>query len=139
VWENFRLSGLDPGAAAYRWEVSDVFRFLEVERARGARYDAIILDPPTVSGARAGSWAQKRDYPELIAAACALLPDEGGHLWVSSNTHRGPGILKHVEAGMALGGRTVDVLELGGLPPDYPTPASWPAARYLEVCQLRVA
>lgn len=137
--ENFRLSGLDPGAAAYRWEVSDVFRFLEVERARGARYDAIILDPPTVSGARAGSWAQKRDYPELIAAACALLPDEGGHLWVSSNTHRGPGILKHVEAGMALGGRTVDVLELGGLPPDYPTPASWPAARYLEVCQLRVA
>jgi hypothetical protein len=30
------------------------------------------------------------------------------------------------------------VLELGGLPPDFPTPANWPAARYLEVCQLRV-
>ena len=30
------------------------------------------------------------------------------------------------------------MLELGGLPPDYPTPLNWPAARYLEVCQVRV-
>ena len=66
---NFELSGLDP--AAQRWEVSDVFRFLEAERARRAAYDVVILDPPTVSGARAALWAQKRDYPELIAAACA--------------------------------------------------------------------
>jgi len=133
---NFALSGLD--AAAHRWEVSDVFKFLEAESARGARHDVIILDPPTVSGARASLWAQKRDYPELIAAACAVLPDAGGHLWISSNTHRGPGVLKHVEAGMVLARRDGQVLELGGLPPDYPTPLGWPAARYLEVCQLRV-
>jgi 23S rRNA (cytosine1962-C5)-methyltransferase len=136
--ENFRLSGLDPEAPAFRWETSDVFRFLEDERARRAVHDVIILDPPTVSGARATSWAQKRDYPELIAAACALLPDEGGHLWISSNTHRGPGILKHIGAGLALAGRSGAILELGGLPPDFPTPAHWPAARYLEVCQLWV-
>ena len=133
---NFALSGLD--AAAHRWEVSDVFRFLEAEAARRASHDVVILDPPTVSGARASLWAQKRDYPELIAAACAVLPEGGGHLWISSNTHRGPGVLKHVEAGMALARRESQVLELGGLPPDYPTPLDWPAARYLEVCQLRV-
>jgi 23S rRNA (cytosine1962-C5)-methyltransferase len=133
---NFALSELD--AAAHRWEVSDVFRFLEVERARRASYDVIILDPPTVSGARAALWAQKRDYPELIAAACAVLPEAGGHLWISSNTHKGPGVLAHVEAGVALAKRDAQVLELGGLPPDYPTPLDWPAARYLEVCQLRV-
>jgi 23S rRNA (cytosine1962-C5)-methyltransferase len=133
---NFALSGLD--AAAHRWEVSDVFRFLEAERERRATYDVVILDPPTVSGARAALWAQKRDYPELIAAACAVLPEEGGHLWVSSNTHRGPSVLKHVEAGLALAGRDAQILELGGLPPDYPTPLNWPAARYLEVCQVRV-
>ena len=136
--ENFRLSGLDPEAVPFRWETSDVFKFLDGERERRATYDVIILDPPTVSGARTASWAQKRDYPELIAAACALLPDDGGHLWVSSNTHRGPSILKHVDAGLALAKRGGDVLELGGLPPDFPTPANWPAARYLEVCQLRV-
>jgi 23S rRNA (cytosine1962-C5)-methyltransferase len=133
---NFALSGLDP--TPHRWEVSDVFRFLEAERAEGATHDVVILDPPTVSGARASLWAQKRDYPELIAAACALLPEAGGHLWISSNTHRGPGVLKHVESGLALARREAQVLELGGLPPDYPTPANWPAARYLEVCQLRV-
>jgi 23S rRNA (cytosine1962-C5)-methyltransferase len=136
--ENFRLSGIDPEAARFRWETSDVFRFLEAEHERGATYDAIILDPPTVSGARATSWAQKRDYPDLIAAACALLPEDGGHLWVSSNTHRGPSILKHVEAGLARAARPAALLELGGLPPDFPTPVGWPAARYLEVCQLAV-
>jgi 23S rRNA (cytosine1962-C5)-methyltransferase len=133
---NFALSGLD--AEAHRWEVSDVFRFLEAESARGATHDVVILDPPTVSGARAALWAQKRDYPELIAAACAVLPDAGGHLWISSNTHRGPSVLKHVEAGVALARREAQVLELGGLPPDYPTPLDWPGGRYLEVCQLHV-
>jgi 23S rRNA (cytosine1962-C5)-methyltransferase len=136
--ENFRLSGLDPEDARFRWETSDVFRFLDAERDRHAAYDVIILDPPTVSGARATSWAQKRDYPDLIAAACALLPEGGGHLWVSSNTHRGPSVLKHVEAGLARAGRPAALLELGGLPPDFPTPVGWPAARYLEVCQLSV-
>ena len=133
---NFALSGLD--AAAHRWEVSDVFRFLEGERERRATHEVIILDPPTVSGVRASLWAQKRDYPELIAAACAILPEAGGHLWISSNTHKGPSVLKHMEAGMALARREAQVLELGGLPPDYPTPLNWPAARYLEVCQVRV-
>ena len=65
------------------------------------------------------------------------MPEDGGHLWISSNTHRGPSVLKHVEAGLALAERA-RVLELGGLPPDFPTPVGWPAARYLEVCQLRV-
>lgn len=133
---NFALSGLDAGA--HRWEVSDVFRFLEAERERRTTHDVVILDPPTVSGARAALWAQKRDYPDLIAAACAVLPEAGGHLWISSNTHSGPTVLKHVTAGLALARRDAQVLELGGLPPDYPTPLTWPAARYLEVCQVRV-
>ena len=94
--------------------------------------------PTTSSFARSALWAQKRDYPDLIAAACAVLPDAGGHLWISSNTHKGPSVLAHVEAGLALAKRDAQVLELGGLPPDYPTPLAWPAARYLEVCQLRV-
>ncbi len=134
---NFALSGLDAGA--HRWEVSDVFRFLEAERERRTTHDFVILDPPTVSGARASMWAQKRDYPDLIAAACAVLPEEGGHLWISSNTHSGPTVLKHVSAGLALARRDAQVLELGGLPPDYPTPVNWPAARYLEVCQVRIS
>ena len=91
-----------------------------------------------MSGARASLWAQKRDYPELIAAACAVLPEEGGHLWVSSNTHRAPASSSTSRRAWRSPSAPAQVLEIGGLPPDYPTPVDWPAARYLEVCQLRV-
>jgi len=137
--ENARLAGLDPDDdTRFRFETSDVFRFLETAAVQPFRYDVIILDPPTVSGARASSWSQKNDYPDLIAKSCRLLSEEGGHLWISSNTHAGPSIMKHVTAGLALAKRRGAVLELGGLPPDFPTLSTWPSARYLEVAQLRV-
>jgi 23S rRNA (cytosine1962-C5)-methyltransferase len=137
--ENFRLSGLDPADPRYRFEVSDVRRFLERERERGTTYDSIILDPPTVSAARASQWSMKKDYPELISLATKLLPEEGGFLWVSGNTRRGPSVVRHVQEGIKLAGRSAVVLELGGLPPDFPTPVDWPDSRYLEICHARVS
>ena len=137
--ENFRLSGIDPESGGHRFEATDVLRFLKAESERGAAYDTIILDPPTYSAARAAGWSMKNDYPELIATAAGLLPRGGtGFLWVSANAHRGRSLLRHVEDGFALAGRTARVLEIGGLPPDYPTPLSYPEGRYLEVCYLEV-
>ena len=142
--ENFRLSGLgaegDAGGeqARHRFEVSDVRRFMEKERERGETYDTIILDPPTVSAARASQWSMKKDYPDLIALATRLFPAEGGFLWVSGNARKGPGVLRHVQEGLRRATRRAALLEVGGLPPDFPTPADWPESRYLEVCQLRV-
>jgi 23S rRNA (cytosine1962-C5)-methyltransferase len=135
--ENLRLSGFAGDDPRLRFVVSDVRRFMEKERAAGETYDTIILDPPTVSAARAAQWSMKKDYPDLIALATHLLPREGGLLWVSANTRRGPEVLQHVREGLRRGGRSGAVLELGGLPPDFPTPADWPESRYLEVCQLR--
>jgi 23S rRNA (cytosine1962-C5)-methyltransferase len=132
--ENFRLAGVDP--ERHRFEVSDVARFIKKERERGARYETIILDPPTYSAARAHAWSMRDDYPDLIRAAAELLPAEGGFLWVSSNEVRGRGVLEHIGEGLRR--RRVRVLELGGLPSDYPTPPSWPEARYLEVAWLWV-
>jgi 23S rRNA (cytosine1962-C5)-methyltransferase len=136
--ENLRLSGLDPEDSRFRFEVSDVRRFLERCRADAVAFDTIIFDPPTVSAARASQWSMKRDYPDLIALGARLLPPGGGVLWVSGNPRRGPGVLEHVKEGLRRAGRAGAVLELGGLPPDYPTPPSWPESRYLEVCQLYV-
>jgi 23S rRNA (cytosine1962-C5)-methyltransferase len=137
--ENLRLSGLDPGDARFRFEVSDVRRYLERCRTDGVEFDTIIFDPPTVSAARASQWSMKRDYPEIIALGAKLLPPGGGVLWVSGNPRRGPGVMDHVAEGLRRAGRNGAVLELGGLPPDYPTPPDWPEARYLEVCLLHVA
>ncbi len=137
--ENFRLSGLDLEGDRHRFETSDTRRYLERQRADGAEFDMIILDPPTVSAARASQWSMKKDYPDLIALAARLLPSTGGVLWVSGNPRRGPGIMDHVNEGLRRAGRRGSVLELGGLPPDYPTPPAWPEARYLEVCLLFVS
>ena len=137
--ENFRLSGFAPGDARFRFEVSDVRRFMQKEVERGNFYDTVIMDPPTVSAARASQWSMKRDYPQLIALAAKLLPTTGGILWISANTRRGPSVLRHVEEGIKLSGRRGSLLETGGLPPDFPTPTGWPESRYLEICQVFVA
>jgi len=137
--ENFKLSGFSGDDARFRFEVSDVRRFMQKEVERGSVYDTVIMDPPTVSAARASQWSMKKDYPQLIALATKLLPPEGGVLWVSANTRRGPSVLRHVEEGVRLSGRKAAVLETGGLPPDFPTPPHWPESRYLEICQLFVA
>jgi len=137
--ENFRLSGFAAGDARFRFEVSDVKRFMQKEVERGSLYDTILLDPPTVSAARASQWSMKRDYPQLLALATKLLPPSGGILWVSANTRRGPSVLRHIDEGIRLSGRRGALLEVGGLPPDFPTPPGWPESRYLEICQVFVA
>jgi 23S rRNA (cytosine1962-C5)-methyltransferase len=136
--ENFRLSGFAADDPRFQFMVSDVRRFMEKEAERGSLYDTIIMDPPTVSAARASQWSMKRDYPRLIALAAKLLPPDGGILWVSANTRRGPSVLRHVEEGIRQSGRHGALLEIGGLPPDFPTPPGWPEARYLEICQVFV-
>jgi len=135
--ENFRLAGLDPEKGCYRFETNDVQRFLRQEAERKATYDTIVLDPPTYSAARAAGWSMKNDYPDLIALAAGLLPrDEVGFLWISANVHRSRALLRHVEEGFEKCGRRARILEVGGLPPDYPTPLTFPEARYLEVCYV---
>jgi 23S rRNA (cytosine1962-C5)-methyltransferase len=137
--ENFRLSGLDPALPAHQFITADTRRYFERAREEGELYDMIILDPPTVSAARASQWSMKKDYPDLIALAVRLLPPQGGVLWVSGNPRRGPGVLTHAVEGLRRADRQAALLELGGLPPDYPTPPDWSEARYLEVCLLHVS
>jgi 23S rRNA (cytosine1962-C5)-methyltransferase len=138
--ENFRLSGLDPDLPAFRFEANDVLRFLKSEAQRKATYDTIVLDPPTYSAARAAGWSMKNDYPDLIRAAARLLPEaEPGFLWVSANAHRSRGVLRHIDDAFAGFEREARLLELRGLPPDYPTHLAYPEGRYLEVAYIEVA
>jgi 23S rRNA (cytosine1962-C5)-methyltransferase len=137
--ENFRLAGLDPADPRWRFETSDVMRFLKKQQEPGgARFGCIILDPPTFSAARASAWSMREDYPELIALAMDLVDEAGGFLFVASNEHRGKGVLAHVDAALARASRKARVLETGGLPPDHPTHPLLPDSRYLEIAHLWV-
>ena len=80
----------------------------------------------------------KKDNPTVLSLAAKLLPPAGGILWASANTRKGPSVIKHVEEGLRLAGRRGALLEIAGLPPDFPTPIGAPESRYLEICQLFV-
>ncbi|MCM2256874.1 MAG: class I SAM-dependent methyltransferase [Vicinamibacteria bacterium] len=134
--DNFALSGLDPSDPRWRFEAADCARFLERARERGERYDLVLLDPPTFSAARGAAFAIERDYPALIARACAVL-ERGSLLWLAANT-RNVSLETLALRGTALARRDVAVLEQGGLPPDHPTLPAQPADRYLQTVLLRV-
>ncbi len=68
--ENFRLSGFSPDSPKYKFEVSDVGRFLERTGETDDKYDLVILDPPTFSRNAAGAAFQvQRDFERLVALA----------------------------------------------------------------------
>lgn len=131
--ENFRLSGLSP--EAHRFETGEVSAFLKKAAREGERYDLIIADPPTYSAARASAWSMRKDYPELIGRAAALLP-RGGLLWLSANRRDLPPLPELALDALERVKRSASLLEQGGLPPDYPTLLAQPQDRYLQVCLL---
>ena len=134
--DNFRLSGLDPDAPAFEFAASDVGRFLDDAARAGRRFDVVLLDPPAFSAARGATFAIDRDFPDLIARACRLLP-EGGLLWLACNARTSP-LLPLAEDGLRRARRAAALLELGGLPLDHPTLLAQPEDRYLQVGLFRV-
>lgn len=80
---NFDLNGLDP--AAHRFIADDVLAVLPRLAARGEKYDAIILDPPTFGrSSPKRSFRAERDYEDLIAAALACAAP-GASILLSTN------------------------------------------------------
>jgi 23S rRNA (cytosine1962-C5)-methyltransferase len=81
---NFELNGMD----LQRHELvrADVFAFLEQAVKTGARYDLIVMDPPTFSNSKkmAGVLDVQRDHAQLINQCLRLLPP-GGELFFSTN------------------------------------------------------
>lgn len=69
---NAERSGL--AAAPIRWIVEDALRYCRREAKRGARYDGVVLDPPTYGhGPRGEAWRLERDLPELLALCAELV------------------------------------------------------------------
>lgn len=70
---NAEDSGL--GEAPIRWLVEDALRYCQREVKRGARYDAVILDPPSYGhGPKGEDWRLDRDLLTLLEL-CATLVD----------------------------------------------------------------
>lgn len=82
--KNFSLNGLDP--EKYEWTKGDVMAFLD---QAAARYDIIILDPPTFSNSKsaANDLDINRDWP-ILCKKCLALLNKDGSLYFSTNSQR---------------------------------------------------
>lgn len=79
--ENLALNGLE--GAQHRLLKADVPTWLARAGRAGRRFGAIVLDPPSFGTRARGVLSTRRDHPELLAAALALLAPAGALLSVS--------------------------------------------------------
>ncbi len=87
--ENFRLNGLKPDAGGeHEFRAGDVFEALHHRAKRGARFDFIVLDPPTFSRDRKGKVFRAEDNFGTLAALAATVLAPGGAMLCSSNSRR---------------------------------------------------
>jgi 23S rRNA (cytosine1962-C5)-methyltransferase len=132
---NFELGGLAP--EAHRFETQEISGYLKKAARAGDLFDVVIVDPPTYSAARAGAWSMRKDYPELMVKVCALLAP-GGILWLAANARDLPPLPEIAREALLRAKRPGRLLEVGGLPPDYPTLPGQPEDRYLQLALFAV-
>jgi 23S rRNA (cytosine1962-C5)-methyltransferase len=81
---NATLSGLSD--APIRWISEDARVFVQRELRRGARYDALILDPPSYGhGPKGQAWKIERHLEPLLNDCCNLLADDAS--WILLTCH----------------------------------------------------
>jgi 23S rRNA (cytosine1962-C5)-methyltransferase len=102
--ENAAVSEL--AEAPIRWICEDARKWVAREVRRGARYDAILLDPPKFGRGPAGeTWRLYEDLPELMAGCAALLSNAPEFLILNAYSERLTGLALANLAADALGSR----------------------------------
>jgi 23S rRNA (cytosine1962-C5)-methyltransferase len=101
----------------------DAFAWLARAKAKGERFDLVLLDPPSYSSTKRRRFSAESDYAELAALALALVRP-GGRLLACTN-HRGirRGKFRRVLAdAVARAGRAAAQIKDLPDPHDFPTP-----------------
>jgi 23S rRNA (cytosine1962-C5)-methyltransferase len=105
--ENFRLNGLDPEKHGFVRQ--DAIEYLERAARRGARFDLIVLDPPSFATRdKSKVFSVGRDYAELATRVLAVLAPSGSLLAVTNHRKTRASTLRRILIDIAEGmGRTV--------------------------------
>lgn len=70
--DNAKLNGIDA-----RWIVDDVVKFVEREARRGAKYDGIVMDPPSYGRGKTGeTWKIEKMLWPLVESTAKILSDK---------------------------------------------------------------
>lgn len=106
--ENAQLNGV--GEPNVRFIIDDVLKFVEKEKRRGIKYDAIIMDPPSYGrGTKGETWKIEKMLWPLVASCRDILSNEPLFFLINSyTTGLGTTVIKNVleSAMIKFGGKT---------------------------------
>jgi 23S rRNA (cytosine1962-C5)-methyltransferase len=118
---------------------ADAFEALQSLAAQGARFDAVILDPPAFIKRKKDIPQGQAAYRKLNQLALGLLDDEALLVSCSCSYHLAPEeLLAAIQSAARHSGRFVQILEAGGQSPDHPVHPAIPETRYLKAFFCRV-
>lgn len=126
-------------AVALRTRREDAFDALRALVAEGARFDAVILDPPAFIKRKKDAPQGQAAYRKLNQLALSLIDDGGLLVSCSCSYHLSvEELLQAVQGGARQSGRFVQVLAHGGQAPDHPLHPAILETRYLKALFCRV-
>lgn len=111
--ENMELSG----QSDVRWVVEDALKFVNRQARRGAKYNGIILDPPSYGrGANGEKWVLEDNILEMLTLCSELLEDENSFLVLNLYSMGLSALLSHTLVEQLFAGySTASERELGEL------------------------
>ena len=128
----FLANGLSPDH--HRIIVDDVFHFLREENNQNSSYDVVILDPPSFSRSKDGTFSAKKDYVKLLQEALKVTRDQG---LIIASTNCGTFSMKTFEGFIKKAfqkeGLQDHILHRFSLPKDFPVHKEYPEGNYLKV------
>ena len=118
---------------AIEWREANVFDFLPVEEKRGARYDLIILDPPSFTKSKGQLSDAMRGYKEIHLRALKLLSDDGLLATFCCSHHVNPAEFREMMIDAAVDARrSVRQLARYTQAADHPVVPTLPETEYLQ-------
>ena len=128
------------GLPQCKFDVADAFKTLDRLSEEGAKFDAVILDPPKFARNRSGISQALMAYHRINRAAVELL-HPGGILVTCSCSGSVPRdeFLLMLSGVAQKSGRDIQILEVRGAAPDHPVSATCLETEYLKCVICRVA
>jgi 23S rRNA (cytosine1962-C5)-methyltransferase len=132
---NAELNGL----SQCKFDVADAFKSLDLLSAQGAKFDAVVLDPPKFAPGKSGVPKALMAYHRINRAAVDLLTP-GGILVTCSCTGSvsREDFLLMLSGVAQKSGRDLQILEVRGAAPDHPVSATCLETEYLKCVIARV-
>ena len=132
---NFSINGLS--GDRYSFWTEDTFAALDRFRRAGARFDRVVVDPPSFARGPDGVWSVEQGLSRVVAG-CLRVLTQGG--WILVATNQGSmspkEFQKHIKAASFKTGRRLRLIHQGTTPHDVPAAIDFPESRYLKAWVL---